>query len=385
MSRQEISMTDPAAGDAGSASDAGRDFKAEARGVLQVEKHDYTDLRPENRPRAQGMAGFDPVYTDIVDYIIRCTHRIWDEKNVGLIYTHYAHNAVVYTPLGTTYSREEVIRATLQRIAEYPERRGLGTQVIWGGNDVDGFYSSHLITSVGRVTAPGPYGLPTGRTFYSRTIADCMVYRNRVYREWLVRDNMGQLLHLGVDPDAVADRMAAEHAAKGVTAPQLGDSSRLMGQEPPAERIDTSIAGTDEEAQLLQLLHEIWNWRMFGRVRDAYAPNVMWHGPRMRDLFGTATLTQQIIALLAMVPDATWTPHHVCSVENANEGGVKIAVRWTLEGHHTGWGALGAPTAKPLFVMGMSQFHLVRGRIVEEFTLWDELALRVQLRLPPAA
>ena len=35
-------------------------------------------------------------------------------------------------------------------------------------------------------------------------------------------------------------------------------------------------------------------------------------------------------------------------------------------------------------VMGMSQFHLKNGRVVEEYTLWDELALRVQLKLPPA-
>ena len=356
----------------------------EAGSVLQVEKHDYTDLRPGNRAPAQGMAGFDPIYTDIVDYIIRCTHRIWDERDIGLIYTHYAHNAVLPSTMGTTRSREEVIHDTLHRIAESPERRGLGTQVIWGGNDVDGFYTSHLITSVGRFTAPGPYGMPTGRTFYSRAIADCMVYRNRIYREWLVRDTMGQLLHLGVDADAVAAKMAAEQAARGVTAPALGDSSRLLGQEPPAERIDASIAGTEEEAALLQTLHEMWNWRMFGRVREVYAPQAVWHGPRMRDLHGPAAITQQLLSLLAMIPDANWTPHHVCSVEQSNEGGSKLAVRWTLEGHHAGWGVLGAPTGKPLLVMGMSQFHLKNGRIAEEYTLWDELALRVQTKLPPA-
>ena len=59
-------------------------------------------------------------------------------------------------------------------------------------------------------------------------------------------------------------------------------------------------------------------------------------------------------------------------------------MRWTLEGRHTGWSVLGTPTGKPLMVMGMSQFHLKAGRIVEEYTLWDELALRVQLKLPPA-
>ena len=362
---------------------AARDFGREAEAVLQVEKHDYIDLRPNDRAPAQGMAGFDPVYTDIVDYIVRCTHRIWDEKNIGLIYTHYAHNAVVYSSLGTTYSREEVVRATLQRIVEYPERRGFASQVIWNGNDVDGFYTSHLVTSVGRHTAHGPYGAPTGKTFYARTIADCMIYRNRIYREWLVRDNMGQLLAFGIDPDMVATRMAAESAARGVTAPQPGDSGRLLGQEPPAEQIDTSIANTDAEADLLRKLHQVWNWRMFGLIEEIYAPQVMWHGPRMRDLYGRSAMTQQLMGLLAMIPDATWTPHHVCSVEKSNEDGVKIALRWTLEGLHSGWGALGSPTNKPLFVMGMSQFHIVRGRIREEFTLWDELALRVQLKLPP--
>lgn len=41
------------------------------------------------------MCGFDPIYTDIVDCIIRCTHHIWDERDIGLIYSHYTHNCVL--------------------------------------------------------------------------------------------------------------------------------------------------------------------------------------------------------------------------------------------------------------------------------------------------
>ena len=41
--------------------------------------------------RRQPMQGFDEDYVDIVDYIIRCTHKIWEQKGIGLIYTHYAH------------------------------------------------------------------------------------------------------------------------------------------------------------------------------------------------------------------------------------------------------------------------------------------------------
>ena len=49
-----------------------------------------------------------------------------------------------------------------------------------------------------------------------------------------------------------------------------------------------------------------------------------------------------------------------------------------MEGTHTGYGSLGAPTGRSLFVMGI----LIGGRVVEEWTLYDELALRVQGKLP---
>ncbi len=66
--------------------------------VLQVERRDYPELAPTNRPRSQSMDGFDDIYTDIVDYIVRCTHKIWDERDIGLIYTHYTHNFVPTAP-----------------------------------------------------------------------------------------------------------------------------------------------------------------------------------------------------------------------------------------------------------------------------------------------
>ena len=39
--------------------------------VLQVERRDFTELVLNSRPAAQSMRGFDPIYTDIVDYIGR--------------------------------------------------------------------------------------------------------------------------------------------------------------------------------------------------------------------------------------------------------------------------------------------------------------------------
>ena len=129
-----------------------------------------------DRPRGQSLEGFDDCYTDIVDYIVRCTHRIWDERDVGLIYTHYTHNCVLYTPLGTIHSRDEVIRDTIQRLVSFPERRGQATHVVWCGDDREGFYTSHLVTGCGRHTQAGHLGPPTGRPLrlaHDRGTASC--------------------------------------------------------------------------------------------------------------------------------------------------------------------------------------------------------------------
>ncbi len=353
---------------------------ADNQSVLQVERRDFVQLVPEKRDRVQSMRGFDECYTDIVDYIVRCTHRIWDERDVGLIYTHYTHNCVAYSSLGTVYNREDVVRETIQRIVELPDRRGMATQVIWRGNDVDGFYTSHLVTGTGRHTEYGMYGRPTGRTFAARTIADCLIFENKIYREWLIRDNMALIVQLGLDPHAFALDMAMKQFEKGQSMVEIGENRRLLGQYPPESEADLSIAHTENEVQMLSWLHHIYNKRMFGKIHEIYAPTVQWHGPMMRELFGVAAVLQQTMRLVAMIPDGSFVPQHICS-NPCEEGGEKMAVRWIMDGHHLGYGPLGAPTGHRLFVMGMSHFHIVDGKIVDEWVVYDGLAMLVQIKL----
>jgi len=348
--------------------------------ILQVERRDFTQLVPENRPRVQSMRGFDDCYTDIVDYIIRCTHRIWDERDVGLIYSHYTHNCVAYTTLATMYDRETHIRDTSQRIVEFPDRRGMAQQVIWRGDDVNGFYTSHMTHGLGRHTEFGSWGKPTGRTFCTRTVAECMILENRIYKEWIVRDNMGPLVQVGIDPHAFAQALARKKFDAGESVLDLSENRRLLGQYPPESEADLSIAHTEGEAQVLRWLHHIYNHRMFGKIHEIYAPNCQWHGPLMRELYGVAAVLQQTIKLVAMIPDASFVPQHICSVDS-EEGGVKYAVRWLLDGHHLGYGSLGAPTGHHLSVMGVTHFHVRDGKIIDEWAVYDEFSMLVQLKL----
>ena len=348
--------------------------------VLQVERRDFVALVPENRPRVQSLRGFDPCYTDIVDYIVRCTHRIWDERDIGLIYSHYTHNPDVYYNLRSVHDREEIVRDTIARLAVFPERRGMATQVIWRGDDSEGFYTSHLVTGSGRHTQDGPYGTPTGRSFTTRTIADCMILENRIYREWIVNDGMALIRQLGLDPHPIAEATARAMHASGQEAIDFGENRRMIGQYPPEAAADLSIAHTDAEATLLGWLHAMFNQRMLGVIDRVYAANVLYHGTSKRELCGRAAVLQRTLRLIATMPDCAFIPQHICSVPS-EAGGEKIAVRWIMEGHHLGYGMMGAPTGHRIFLLGMSHYHVIDGRVVEQWDVYDEMAMLAQIKL----
>ena len=366
---------------------AGELAPARAEKVMQVERHDYPDLAPTGGNRTQSMRGFDPIYTDIVDYIVRCTHRIWDERDIGLIYSHYTHNCVLYGTTGTLYTREEVVRDTIQRLVSFPERRGMATHVIWNGNEDDGFYTSHLVTGTGRHTQNGPLGYPTGRTFTSRTVADCMIYENRIYREWVVADTTAILQQLGIDVQAYAERIASAAFDKGLVSLDIGENRQMIGQYPPEAEADLSLASTDLERHTLGWMHQVFNRKMLGQIAWVYAPTAQYHGPLMAELYGQASVIHQTLGLIGSLPDAAFTPQHICSTP-CDEGGEKVAVRWIMEGHHLGYGILhhlGAPTGKRVQMMGITHFHYKNGKIVDEWRVYDEASALVQVKLAQMA
>lgn len=350
-------------------------------GVRQVDPHDISVLMEPNPERRQNLEGFEPVYADIVDYIIRCTHRIWDERGIGLIDSHYTHNPVVYTPYGTMYSREEMVASTVRAQAGYADRHGYGNEVIWSGDDEKGFYSSHRVTSVTRNTGWTEFGPPTHRKVTWVTVADCMVLDNRIYKEWIVRDYLAVVLQLGLNPREVGARMAAAKAAKGETLIDYGDIDRQRGQLPAPESWTGPETDDPAARMVCQFLHDVWNRRRLDRIAEVYAPHAVTHVPPMRSIVGRGAYCGWVTQMMAMMTNAGLLIEHVCAVPG-HAGEQLVAVRWTLDGHHDGPGRLGDPTGKRLALMGVSHFRVGGGQILEHWMVTDELSLHVQLAMP---
>ena len=114
--------------------------------------------------------------------------------------------------------------------------------------------------------------------------------------------------------------------------------------------------------------------RCWARSPSVYAPTAQYHGPLMAELYGHASIIHQTLGLIGSLPDAAFTPQHICSTP-CEEGGEKVAVRWIMEGHHLGYGILnhlGAPTGKRVQMMGITHFHYKNGKIVDEWRVYDE-------------
>ena len=146
------------------------------------------------------MRGFDPEFTDIVDYILRITYRIWEGKQVGLCYDYYSEDCPVYTLGGVFYGAEVVTQNTVNTLAAFPDRTLHAENIIWGGDDQRGFHSSHLIKSHMTNMGDSEFGPATGKEATIYVIAHCVVKENKVIEEWLVRDNLSLVEQLGFDP-----------------------------------------------------------------------------------------------------------------------------------------------------------------------------------------
>ena len=130
----------------------------------------------------------------------------------------------------------------------------------------------------------------------------------------------------------------------------------------------------DEEAII-----EIWNWRLFNQISRYYAPECRVHGPNSREMYGHGDLRAYILSILSGFPDGMIQIEDVYW-NGSEEEGYRTAVRWTLLGTNRGVGIYGRPTGKSIRAIGISEHRIKHGKILEEWTIFNELALLWKLR-----
>jgi predicted ester cyclase len=331
-------------------------------------------LRPQGHPR-HPIPGFDPDYSDIVDYILRCTHRIWEQKDVGLIATHYAPDIVVHMMTGPALGMDGVIAGTARTLSAFPDRTLTGEAVIWSDEGDGAYLSSHRITSTATNLGTSELGPATGKRITFTTIADCLCKANLIVEEWLVRDYSHMALQLGFAPRAVARSHAEADKAKGGRAAWRQAAIAAIRDLPPTGFPSNALP--DLHSNAIGFAHaffdSVLNHRRFGTVRDVYSPAAHWQGPGGRRLFGWGEITGWFTALIGSFGDARFRVQHVAAVDDM------IAVRWEMAGTHDGPALYGAPSGEACYILGVTHWRVTHGVIVDEVTVFDEVALMRQM------
>lgn len=328
----------------------------------------------------QSMSGFDEEFTDIADYILRITDRIWKEKNIGSISRYYAPDSVIHTLGGPVHGSEAVINGTIQTLAAFPDRRLHAENVIWSGNDKEGFYTSHRIISPDMTNlGHSEFGPPTGKQATVRTIVDCFIKDNQIHEEWLMRDNMGLVKQLGFDPHAVAQQLADANRDNTLLHSWLASEiDRLRSMN-----IDTNTHLPSRPRDALNefienVFSKIWHQQDLSTIETVYAPDCQLHGPANRELQGHKELNSYVVEILNTLSNIRKSIDHICSIPYQDDD-LDVNIRWTLTGLHDKEGIYGAPSHKDLLILGCTHWRLVNDKIAEEWTVFDELAVLRQI------
>lgn len=334
---------------------------------------------PGRASRRQELLGYEDTFADIVDFILRCTHRIWEEKAIGYLYEHYRSDVTVHSDSGTSYGREPVIAGTTQFLAAFPDLRIVADEIVWCTDGGEGFWTSHRCMLIGHNTGYSQWGPPTGRKIAVRCIADCRSARNQIFDEFVIYNTASMLTQMGYDVRALAVAERARRARAGLLVNAgSGEPQRLLGQGRPFRPLDPRDAPFSIESFVRATFDEIWNWRLLDRVDASYAPSLRLHGPTDREFYGPGAYKAWVLSLLAMFPDASLTVDNVQWMGNDDEGYL-ASVRWHLVGTHTGFGFHGAPTGRSVSMWGITHQRIEDGRIVEEWTVDNEFDVLVQL------
>ena len=314
-----------------------------------------------------------PGYPDVPSFIYGITWEIWEDRGIGGKLEHlYAPGILLRAPTGLTTDNTGVVSQTLQTLHSFPDRQLVGEDVIWAGYDDGTFLSSHRLVSVMRHTGDSAYGPATGRMVRSRIIADCWVVDGVVTEEWLARDQAAFAHCMGLEPRALARQMVAQDLRR------TGTVAFFLPEHDRPGRYRPEVQGGPEVALYADGYRRIWGTKDPSVIRDLYFHGADLAAPGGGHHHGHVDIDRFVLGYLASFPDAAFSVESATVNDDPGQA-VRVALRWSLRGTHSGFGHFGEPTGAPVYVMGFSHAEIVAGRVQREWIVADEVSIWKQI------
>lgn len=333
---------------------------------------------PDDYGPAQSMRGFEETYRNVIDYIVRITYRIWEDREVEYIADTYSDTSQVFDDYGLQHGCGKIIQDTHHTTGAFSDIQLIADEVVWAGDDEIGYHTSHRTIIRGTNDGDSRYGPATNKPIDVLVIANCVALENEIFLEHVLYNNSSMLRQLGHDLPAIVPGLARAAPAgwprDAATWDSLRDSTR------PERPISAAqpVSGFDVDRFARRTIDELWNRRNDELVSTAYAAGFAFEGPTDRRFSGAGEYRDFLGSIRTAFPDLEVRVDEVYWMGNDADGYL-TSERWSAEGTHSGPGIYGEPTGKPVQVWGITQHHIVGGRIVHEWMLFNELDLMMQL------
>lgn len=342
--------------------------------ITHVATTDIQEMMAPGQERRMDLPGFDAEFVDFPHYIIRITERIWHDRDVEKCLDWYADDCAIHTMAGDISGAQTVVDNTWTTLKAFPDRRLDADNVIWSDEGEGAFYSSHLITSKMTNEGPSEFGPVTGKQIRIQTIADCLCKDNRVIEEWLVRDNLAAVQQLGFDPDRVAKDQAEADKINSFSLIDFHHANRAaVGTAPQADH-----SASDPVVLAGKALRAFFEGADLAALHDVYDFRAHTSLPGDISLYGPDQMQAWVSPFLKAFPDLKISVDHVAETAYLGDA-VDVALRWSATGTHSAAGPYGSPSGAPIYMLGVTHFRIMNGRVREQVFIWDDIALRRQI------
>jgi len=327
--------------------------------------HTETEIYIENGKK-QELPGFDKKYKNIVDYILKITDEIWEEKKIHVINQTYTNDVKIHTGAATITGIEHVINGTIRTLYSFPDRKMDGEAVIWSEDGSGRFFSSHRIGSHATNLGRTDFGKATEKKLFFRTIADCAIFENKIYEEWLVRDNLTIIEQLGFDPIEMA-KLETKYDNK---------QSLIYVENTFLNNQNGTKINTIENEKINNFIHQIWT------SNDSINEELFYHEKATIHTIQNKILNPKdhILFINKLKHCFNNVDIEVCRITtNKRTEDSEVAVRWKIKAEHTRDGFFGEASQTTVLFYGVSHLIIKDELIVEEYSIFDAYDILCQI------
>ncbi len=353
------------------------DFAVSLESYTRRGTPEETRIPPDYGPQ-QSMRGFEETYRNIIDYIVRITYRIWEDRDVEYIADTYSDSSRVYDDYGLQRGSRKIIEDTHHTTGAFSDIKLIADEIVWAGNDEIGFHTSHRTIIRGTNDGDSKYGPATNKPVDVLVFANCVALDNEIYLEQVLYNNSRMLQQLGHELLDIVPKLVSSPPAGWPRDDTTWDARRSAARPERPISEAQPVGGFDPDRFARATIDRLWNQRDYDALSSAYQADFPFQGPTDRAFAGVRPYREFLSSLAAAFPDLEVQVDEVSWMGNDRDGYL-TAERWSAEGTHSGAGPYGEPTGKTVQLWGITQHRLVDGRIAQEWLLFNELDLLMQL------